>query len=654
MDVLTRTKSTPELLNAALLDLQPEYFKSEHNHNRTLDSAAKKDLDLEDERHNLQPPCFFQWRPSFHLLAPHGWLNDPCGPGYDPTTGLYHLSFQWNPRGNDWGNMSWGHAVSSDLVSWKSSPTPCLAPSEPYDREGVFTGCFLPMGVNGERDGTLTVVYTSVRRLPIHYSLPYVVGSESLSVAVSRDGGRTWERHPCNPILEGPPAGIEVTGWRDPFVSPWPSMQMRKHQDGQSAEEVLYGFISGGIAGRTPTVFVYAINARDLREWTYVGYLVDVGLNFRPGRWSGDFGVNWEVANVITLSDEEGVSRDFMIMGAEGCLPRKRLTNGEKREKGSQERVSRSQLWMSVKLLPQNERDSPSPCPLMRYSCSGTFDHGCYYAANSFWDPVSRNQIVYGWITEEDLPDPLRHRQGWSGLIALPRVVALATLRRVKRARCSELRSITSIETVPDQHGTYTVRTLGVYPDRRLERLRARARKGGVAGIELRDDNLAAAESSLTLTTSRWELCSEFVVGSRCARVGVLIAHSADGQSRTTISFHPRDETLLVERPQISDFHPRINHDPESAPHTLFTYINGQGEEVEEPLRIHAFFDTSVLEVFVNGRTAVSTRIYTPESSRCYGVRFFAELDDGQGNGGGGGSAAVLRRAVVWDGLEAV
>lgn len=71
-------------------------------------------------------------------------------------------------------------------------------------------------------------------------------------------------------------------------------------------------------------------------------------------------------------------------------------------------------------------------------------------------------------------------------------------------------------------------------------------------------------------------------------------------------------------------------------------------------MRIHAFFDTSVLEVFVNGRTAVSTRIYTPESRRCYGVRFFAELDDGQGNGGGGGSAAVLRRAVVWDGLEAV
>jgi beta-fructofuranosidase len=73
--------------------------------------------------------------------------------------------------------------------------------------------------------------------------------------------------------------------------------------------------------------------------------------------------------------------------------------------------------------------------------------------------------------------------------------------------------------------------------------------------------------------------------------------------------------------------------------------LNDQGEEEEESLSVHAFFDMSVLEVFLNGRTAISTRIYHP-ADRCFGLRFFADSihDDPQ-------PAAVLVRAESWDGL---
>lgn len=55
----------------------------------------------------------FTWRrPRSHFLAPHSWLNDPCGPLYDPNTGLYHLHYQFHPSHVDWGNISWGHATS--------------------------------------------------------------------------------------------------------------------------------------------------------------------------------------------------------------------------------------------------------------------------------------------------------------------------------------------------------------------------------------------------------------------------------------------------------------------------------------------------------------------------------------------------------------
>ncbi|KAL1863345.1 hypothetical protein Plec18167_008206 [Paecilomyces lecythidis] len=605
---------------------------------------------------------FTRWRPTFHLLAPHGWLNDPCGPGYDPLRGRYLLAFQWNPNGNDWDNISWGLSTSRDLVSWETFSQPCLVPAASYDRLGIFTGCLQPTNVNGQADGTLTYLYTSVNQLPIHYTIPYTPGCESLSIAVSHDGGDTWERLPCNPILPGPPEGLNVTGWRDPFIYPWTSAPANIRQDG-----VLYGFISGGLSNKTPTVFVYTINKHNLAEWKFAGPLLDVGLNLRPSRWSGDLGLNWEVANLVTLTDNEGISRHFVIMGSEGCLPRDEKARAEK-PIARDFRVQRSQLWVCVK--ERSTANGSESTALMEYSFGGIFDNGLFYAANSFWDPVIERQVVFGWITEEDLPDSLRHRQGWSGLISLPRVLDLMTIHRVKRARSTaNINDITSVEATLDNSGTYTVRTMKISPDPRLQRLRLGSRKTYVDRTRLnsvRKDTINTSElpDSLPLHTSRWEVDAKFAVSRDCRRVGIAIYHDLALQHKTLLFWNPASESFIIERPDVwnDQTDTPVKHAPEVCPHTLFTYKTKSGgndgidEESEEPLHIHAFYDTSVLEVFVNERTVLSTRIYYPTafgdstSTGCHGMYFFAEESGVENNEFG---TTGLLGAMVWDGLAA-
>ena len=146
------------------------------------------------------------FRPQVQFSPERNWTNDPNGPVF--FDGEYHLFFQYNPAGDTWGHMSWGHAVSTDLLHWKQLP---VAIPE-AGGEMIFTGSVVvdQHNTSGLCQGAkpcMVAVYTGHRG-------EGATQREVQNIASSQDRGRTWQTYAGNPVLD-----LHMTDFRDPSVS---------------------------------------------------------------------------------------------------------------------------------------------------------------------------------------------------------------------------------------------------------------------------------------------------------------------------------------------------------------------------------------------------------------------------------------------------
>ena len=185
-----------------------------------------------------------KFRPAYHHTPLYGWMNDPNGMFYKD--GVWHLYYQYNPYGSQWENMTWGHSTSKDLIHWEAQP---LAIESDW-LGTIFSGSCVTNG------NEVVAFYTSAGQHQVQ------------SMAVSKDGGQTFEKYSGNPVLTS-----DVPDFRDPKAF-W-------NEDAKVWNLIL-------AAGQEMRIYA----SKDLKDWTYESSF---------GQGYGNHGGVWECPDLFKI-----------------------------------------------------------------------------------------------------------------------------------------------------------------------------------------------------------------------------------------------------------------------------------------------------------------------------------------------------------------
>jgi sucrose-6-phosphate hydrolase SacC (GH32 family) len=306
-------------------------------------------------------------RPAIHYSPASTWLNDPNGLIFHE--GLWHLYYQSNPLGLTWGNMSWGHATSPDLVQWTEHGTAIS-----FDEtEAIFSGSMVcdETGTAGFGAGALVAIYTS------HRSTPEAGAHEAQALAWSDDGGFTFRKFAGNPVLDRHSADF-----RDPKVFRHDGRWVMVAVEAVENIVVLYG-------------------SENLREWELLS-------EFRDQDAAAP---TWECPDLFPLADADGATCWVLVLSVNP----EALTGG-----------SGTRYYLG-------DFDGRTFTPSTDAGARGWLDQGRdYYAAVSFSDAPAGRRVMIGWMNNweyaHDLPP-----QPWARQMAWPRELSLAVVGGSRR-----------------------------------------------------------------------------------------------------------------------------------------------------------------------------------------------------------------------------
>ena len=547
---------------------------------------------------------------------------------YDPTRDLYTLFYQWHPQHINWGNISWGYAYSKDLITWtdhngwQDSEALALGPSGngSYDGLGIFSGTAQPVNLQGEVDGTWSMFYTSVAYLPTNWQIEYTPYTETQSWFQSQDGGESFYRYYDNPVIdattETAPMFWNITGFRDPFFEKFPELDEALGME----EPHWYAVFGSGIKGVGPRMPLWAAPENDLTDWTFLGALWEPEANssFGPILSTRTYAFNFEVSGFFGLPDSKGDTHYFVQMGAEGG----NLTYAES---------SHAALW-NEGTISRRENGSAEFTPI----AAGLGDWGLSYALTSFNDTKNNRRVQWAWAPEDFVGDDglfSATQQGFQGAITIPRHLFVHESSELLNDDGVLTENGNAVVTEEDD-GTYSAMTLGIAP---LPEVVEGLRKG--ASHQSHDCSSSFTKSSLVSHSGSSSMEIKATVASASGGVGLIVAASPDMQEHTTISYEPSNHTLLVNRMHSSTI---VEFNNATITGYFYPYTLAS-TGAKEHITMDVFLDGSLLEVYINDRFALATRIY-PAGSCSTGYGVYVEE----------GSEAKFEGLEAWVGLKNV
>nr|QUJ17880.1 vacuolar invertase 1 [Hemerocallis fulva] len=315
-------------------------------------------------------------RTGFHFQPENNWMNDPNGPMY--YKGLYHFFYQYNPDSAVWGNISWGHAVSKDLLHWTHLPV-AMVPDQWYDEGGVWTGSatILP-------DGRVVMLYTGGTNESVQVQ----------NLAVPADPSdpllREWVKSDANPVLF-PPSNIDPQDFRDPSTA-W-------YEPSDSTWRIVIGSKDSSHNG---IAFVYS--TKDFISYTLLSGVLHtvekVGM--------------WECVDLYPIATSGSLARNGLDPSARPSNEVKHVLKASTQDNNSDYYAIGTYDPIANTWTPDNEAAD--------VGIGWRYDWGNFYASKTFYDQGKQRRILWGWIKETDseYADILK---GWASLQGIPRTI---------------------------------------------------------------------------------------------------------------------------------------------------------------------------------------------------------------------------------------
>ena len=385
-----------------------------------------------------------EYRPGFHFTPQQNWMNDPNGLVY--YQGVYHLFFQYNPYGNHWGHMSWGHAVSADLFHWKEQPVALREEKDINDPDTtmIFSGSMVIDNNNTSHlfadssGGGMVAIYTG----HVHNHQKPVVQNQDIAFSVN--GGKTWTKYPGNPVLT-----IHSTEFRDPKVfwyTPLKKWIMLVSKPDQHE------------------IWFYA--SPDLRNWKFQSSFGKMG----------DTSLVWECPDMYALSTNDGSGITRWVLSVSSGNPRKGF-------RGMEYFVG---TFNGIRFVPDRE-------PYPRY-----VDYGKDYYAGVTYNNIPAGDgrsIMIGWADNWNYAAEIPTR-GYRGIFALPRSLAIKKISGFYQLVQQPVKELDQLHGELHSLGESTLdnnsERLGFSGNSLDLRLQINPGEGSIAGIKLLENGTKA------------------------------------------------------------------------------------------------------------------------------------------------------------------